>query len=237
MDLTLIIPGYNEEARIVLTLEQSAAYLSRQPWRWEIVVVDDGSLDQMSARVEEFARNWPQVRAMRHAPNRGKGYAIRQGVGAARGRYIGFTDADYKTDIVALGPALRLLEAGADGVIGDRTLSQSRIALPRRHYRQLGSELFRGVLLRAMGLGGFGDTQCGFKFFRAEVMRDLFSRQRVDGYMFDVEILLLAVKAGYRLEKLAVEWRDDPDSRFKPLSGTWRNLRELARIRWLHRDL
>lgn len=237
MDLTIIIPGYNEEGRIVLTLEQSAAYLCRQPWSWEIVVVDDGSADQMSARVEEFARSWPQVRVLRHTPNRGKGYAIRQGVAAARGRYIGFADADYKTDIAALGPAVQLLESGCDGVIGDRTLSQSRIAVPRRRYRQLGTELFKGVLLRAMGLGGFGDTQCGFKFFRAEVMRDLFARQRVNGYMFDVEILLLAVRAGYRIERLAVEWRDDPDSRFKPLSGTWRNLRELARIRWLHRNL
>ncbi len=235
MDLTLIIPGYNEAARIPLTLEHSAAYLAGQPWQWEILVVDDGSADQMSARVEEFARQWPQVRVLRHTPNRGKGYAIRQGVAAARGRYIGFTDADYKTDIAALGPAMARLEEGADGVIGDRTLSQSRIGVPRRRYRQLGTELFRGVLLRVMGLGDFADTQCGFKFFRAEVMRDLFARQRVDGYMFDVEILLLAVRAGYRIEKLAVEWRDDPDSRFKPLSGTWRNLRELARIRWMHK--
>lgn len=235
MDLTLIIPGYNEEARISLTLERSAAYLAAQPWQWEILVVDDGSADQMSARVEEFARQWPQVRSLRHSPNRGKGYAIRQGVMAAQGRYIGFTDADYKTDIAALAPAMALLEAGADGVIGDRTLSQSRIAVPRRRYRQLGTEVFRGVLLRLIGLAGFADTQCGFKFFRAEVMRDLFSRQKVDGYMFDVEILLLAVQAGHRIERLAVDWRDDPDSRFKPLSGTWRNLRELARIRWLHR--
>jgi dolichyl-phosphate beta-glucosyltransferase len=234
MDLSIIIPGYNEEARIGLTLERSAAYLAIRPWQWEILVVDDGSADRMSARVEEFSRHWPQVRALRHAPNRGKGYAIRQGVAAARGRVIGFTDADYKTEIAALDQVMELLEAGCDGVIGDRTLSRSRIALPRRRYRQLGTELFRSVLLRAMGLGGFGDTQCGFKFFRAEAMRDLFARQRVDGYMFDVEILLLAMKAGYRVEKLAVEWRDDPDSRFKPLSGTWRNLRELARIRWLH---
>ncbi|MSR81837.1 MAG: glycosyltransferase family 2 protein [Candidatus Latescibacteria bacterium] len=236
MDLTIIIPGYNEEKRIGLTLEQSVAYLSRQSWRWEIIVVDDGSADQMAGRVEEFARTWPMVRALRHTPNRGKGYAIRQGVAAAQGRYIGFTDADYKTDIAALGPAMELLEGGCDGVIGDRTLSRSRIAVPRRRYRQLGTRLFKGVLLKAMGLGGFGDTQCGFKFFRAEVMRDLFGRQRVDGYMFDVEILLLSVQAGYHIEGLAVEWRDDSDSRFKPLSGTWRNLRELARIRWMHRN-
>ncbi|MBM3278859.1 MAG: glycosyltransferase [Candidatus Handelsmanbacteria bacterium] len=235
MDLTLIIPGYNEEGRIALTLERTAAYLAAQPWQWEIVVVDDGSADRMSARVEEFARAWPQVRGLRHHPNRGKGYAIRQGVAAARGRIIGFTDADYKTEIAALGRAMELLRVGADGVIGDRTLAQSRIAVSRRRYRQVGTEVFRGVLLRLMGLEGFGDTQCGFKFFRAEVMRDLFSRQRVDGYMFDVEILLLAARAEYRIEKLGVEWRDDPDSRFKPLSGTWRNLRELGRIRWMHR--
>lgn len=235
MDLSLIIPGYNEAQRIGLTLEKAAAHLRARPWSWEIVVVDDGSDDGMAARVEEFARVCPAVRCLRHSPNRGKGYAIRRGVEAARGQYIGFMDADYKTDIAGVDAAMRCLEEGRDGVIGDRTLSRSQIAAPRRRYRQWGSEVFRKVLLRLMGLGEFGDTQCGFKFFRAEVARDLFSRQRVDGYMFDVEILLLAVKAGYRIERLPVEWRDDPDSRFKPVRGTLRNLRELARIRWMHR--
>ncbi len=237
MDLSLIIPGYNEARQIGLTLEKSVAYLREQPWSWEIIVVDDGSTDGMAARVGEIARACPQVRCLRHSPNRGKGYAIRRGVEAARGRYIGFMDADYKTDIAALGAAMRLLEEGCDAVIGDRTLSQSRIAVPRRRYRQWGSDLFRRVLLKAMGLRGIGDTQCGFKFFRAEVMRELFGRQRVDGYMFDVEVLLLATKSGYRIQPLAVEWRDDPDSRFKPVRGMIRNLRELARIRWIHRDL
>ena len=103
--------------------------------------------------------------------------------------------------------------------------------MPRRQYRQWGSEQFRLLLRWWLGLGDFPDTQCGFKFFRGPVLRDLFEQARTDGYMFDVELLLLATRRGYRISRVPVCWRDDPDSRFKPLSGTLRNLRELARIR------
>jgi hypothetical protein len=114
-------------------------------------------------------------------------------------------------------------------------LDASRIAVQRRRYRQWGSDAFRRLLHALIGLGGFSDTQCGFKFFRAEIMRDLFARQRIDGYMFDVEILLLAARSGYQIRSIPVEWSADPDSRFNPVIGMARNLGELARIRWMHR--
>ena len=148
---------------------------------------------------------------------------------------VGFIDADDKTDLAALDGAMTRLHQGCDGIIGDRTLSDSDIAVPRRRYRQWGSGLFRWLMRCSVGLGGFPDTQCGFKFFRAEVARDLFQRQQIDGYMFDVEILLLATRSGYELERLPVRWRDDPDSRFNPVWGSLRNASELIRIRRLHR--
>ena len=232
MDISIIVPAYNEEKAIGQTLERTLSYLAGRPWECEVLVVDDGSSDGTVARVEALAREYPGIRCLPNAQNRGKGFSIRRGVEQARGRYIGFMDADYKTEIAALDQVVQGLEQGCDGVIADRTLAASDIRLARRRFRQWGSQAFRRLLHALIGLREFGDTQCGFKFFRADVMRDLFGRQQVDGYMFDVEILLLAARSGYNVRPIAVEWRDDPDSRFKPVTGMIRNLGELARIRW-----
>lgn len=235
MDISVIIPAYNEEKRIAFTLEKSIDFLQQRSWQYELLPVDDGSRDATVERIAEVAREFPQVRCVLNGQNRGKGYSIRHGLEEAQGNFIGFMDADYKTDIAALDHAMELLESGACGVIGDRTLGKSEIARERKRYREMGSIVFRRGLQMLMGLRGYDDTQCGFKFFRAEVMRDLFSRQKVEGYMFDVEILLLAGKLGYALERIPVKWTFDPDSRFNPVTGMIRNLGELARIRWEHR--
>lgn len=235
MDISVIIPAYNEEKRIAFTLEKSIDFLQQRSWQYELLPVDDGSRDATVERIAEVACEFPQVRCVLNGQNRGKGYSIRHGLEEAQGNFIGFMDADYKTDIAALDHAMELLESGACGVIGDRTLGKSEIARERKRYREMGSIVFRRGLQMLMGLRGYDDTQCGFKFFRAEVMRDLFSRQKVEGYMFDVEILLLASKLGYALERIPVKWTFDPDSRFNPVTGMIRNLGELARIRWEHR--
>ena len=235
MDISVIIPAYNEEKRIAFTLEKSIDFLQQRSWQYELLPVDDGSRDATVERIAEVAREFPQVRCVLNGQNRGKGYSIRHGLQEAQGNFIGFMDADYKTDIAALDHAMELLESGACGVIGDRTLGKSEIARERKRYREMGSIVFRRGLQMLMGLRGYDDTQCGFKFFRAEVMRDLFSRQKVEGYMFDVEILLLTGKLGYALERIPVKWTFDPDSRFNPVTGMIRNLGELARIRWEHR--
>ncbi len=236
-DLSLVVPAYNEAARIGLTLERAVSFLASRPWSCEIWVVDDGSSDATAARVEAFAAGPCRVRCLRHEKNRGKGYSVRQGIEAATGRWVGFMDADYKTDIAGLDTVVPLLEEGWDAVIGDRTLNSTQIVVARRRFRQVGSIAFRHLVHRLVGLGQFGDTQCGFKFFRREVARDLFARQRIDGFMFDVEVLLLATRLAYRVRPVPVVWSDDPDSRFNPVSGGLRNLVELACIRWQHRRL
>ncbi len=235
MDISIIIPAYNEERRIGLTLEKSVGFLAARPWTYELLVVDDGSGDGTVPQIKAFARRNPAIKCLQNGHNRGKGYSIRHGVRQAQGRFIGFMDADYKTDISTLDGVMEFLQEGYDGVVGDRTLAASNIARPRRRYRQWGTDLFRGLLHCLIGLREFGDTQCGFKFFQADVIRDLFCRQRVDGYMFDVEILLLATISGYRIRTVPVEWQDDSDSRFNPITGMIKNLGELARIRWMHR--
>ena len=235
MDLSIVIPAYNEEKRILIALEQTLALLQQRPWSCELLVVDDGSIDRTVACVAEYARAHSQVRCVQNDRNRGKGYSVQHGVAEAEGRYIGFMDGDYKTDIAALDQVMPLLAAGWDGVIGDRTLSATEFVVARRRYRQWGTEAFGWLLRALMGLGEFGDTQCGFKFFQAAVVRDLCARQQVAGFMFDVELLLLARQSGYRIAKIPVKWRFDPDSRFNPVTGTLANLVDLARIRWVHR--
>ncbi len=235
MDLTILIPAFNERRRVVGTVDRLRAFLAARPWEHEIIVIDDGSGDGTAEVVEEAMAHRPELRCLRAAGNRGKGAAVRLGLGAARGGVVGFIDADDKTDVAALDEVFRVLSAGADIAIGDRTLPGSDIQVPRRVYRQWGSVQFRRLMRWWLGLGDFPDTQCGFKFFRGPVMRGLFETAKVDGYMFDVEILLLATRAGHSVARIPVRWRDDPDSRFRPLSGSLRNLRELRRIRRMHR--
>ena len=235
MDLSVLIPAFNERRRIVGTIDRLRAFLASRPWEHEIIVIDDGSDDGTSEAVEEAAAARPELRCLRSDRNRGKGAAVRLGLEAARGRVVGFIDADDKTDAAALDEVLRVLSTGTDIAIGDRTLPGSDIQTPRRPHREWGSAQFRRLTRWWLGLGELPDTQCGFKFFRAPVMRGLFESARVDGYMFDVEILLLATQAGYSIARIPVCWRDDPDSRFRPVSGSLRNLRELRRIRRLHR--
>ncbi len=233
MDLSIVVPAYNESRKISETLDAITSFLDDRPWGCEIVVVDDGSDDSTAAIAGEASRGDQRIHCLRNERNRGKGYSIRKGVLHSRGAAVGFIDADNKTEISALDQAMEQLgNPGVDGVLGDRTLPGTDIAQAPRAYRKWGSELFRYMLRTCVGLPGFPDTQCGFKFFKKPVARDLFQQQSVDGYMFDVEILLLAVRSGYNLVRIPIVWRDDPDSRFKPITGMLKNFGELLRIRW-----
>ena len=235
MDLSIIIPAFNEEKQILVTVEKTVQFLRQRPWRYELIVVDDGSSDHTAEKVQKAYPNSASVRCIENPQNRGKGYSVRHGVGEAQGGIVGYMDADYKTEISCLDKVVELLEAGYDGVIGDRRAEATTIGVPRRGYRQIGSRLFRVLLHRLIGLKHLDDTQCGFKFFKREIVEALFSRQRVDGYMFDVEILLLAERKGFSIKTIPVRWEDDADSRFDPVWGMARNLGELVRIYWGHR--
>ncbi len=235
MDLSIIIPAFNEENSILITVEKSIQFLEQRPWSYELIVVDDGSSDHTAEKVQQAYPNCASVCCIKNPQNRGKGYSVRQGVRMAHGGIVGYMDADYKTEISCLDRVVELLDAGCHGVIGDRSAEASTITVARRGYRQIGSRLFRVLLHRLIGLNHLADTQCGFKFFKREIVESLFSRQRVNGYMFDVEILLLAERSGYSIKAIPVLWRDDPDSRFDPVWGMVRNIGELLRIYWGHR--
>jgi dolichyl-phosphate beta-glucosyltransferase len=229
--LSLIVPAYNEARSILRALKATQEYLDRQPWGYEIIVSADGT-DGTRERVHELAAHDGRVHVIGTPERRGKGRGIREGVALARGRVIAFTDADYKTPIEELAKLLPWLGQGYDIVIGSRHVDGASVEVSQPLYRQLGSRGFGLAMHLLLGLWSIHDTQCGFKLFQGDVARDLFGRQRIDGYMFDVEILYLAEHAGQRIKEVGVRWRDDGDSRLRLVAGNWRNFLDLLRIRF-----
>jgi dolichyl-phosphate beta-glucosyltransferase len=228
--LTLILPAYNEVNRIAQTITEAKAYLDGRRLTYEIIVSADGD-DGTRELVAQMARDDPTLKVIGNVERRGKGYGIRQSVGLARGEIIGFIDADNKTPITEFDKFEPWLRDGYGVVIGSRALRESHIERPQPLYRRLGAKGFGLLVHSIVGLPEIVDTQCGFKFFQRRIALDLFSRQGIDGYMFDVEILHLAQQSGYRIAQVPVRWRDDRDSRLALLSGNIRNLIDILRIR------
>jgi dolichyl-phosphate beta-glucosyltransferase len=229
--LSLIVPAYNEAKSICHTLDAIRSYLDEQPYSYEIIVSADGD-DGTRELVAGLASHDSRISVIGSAERGGKGRGIRNGVALARGQMIGFVDADYKTPIEELGKLLPWFDRGYDLVIASRGVAESQIEVPQPLYRQLGSRAFGIAMHLIIGLWSLRDTQCGFKFFRGTVARDLFSRQQIDGYMFDVEILHLAERTGYHIKEVGVRWHDDGDSRLDLIAGNWHNMLDILRIRF-----
>lgn len=236
--ISLVVPAYNEAARIASTVGEAASYLAARQQPFEIIVTADGT-DGTREAAHDLSAAYPKgtIRVIGSPVRRGKGCGIREAVAIASGDIIGFTDADNKTPISEYDKFAPLLQHGADLVIGSRAMRDSRIERPQPWYRRIGSRGFAVFMHAAVGLRGIVDTQCGFKFFRGDVARDLFRHQKIDGYMFDVEILYIARQRGYRVEQVPVRWRDDGDSRLNLVSGNIKNVRDVLSIRWRHRQL
>jgi dolichyl-phosphate beta-glucosyltransferase len=227
--LSIVIPAYNEVGRIRETIADVCRYMATQAFDYEVIVAVDGN-DGTADVVRALAAENPRIRLIEERSRRGKGYAIRRGVSAARGDVIGFIDADNKTPIDDFDKVEPLLQQGYHVVIGSRAMTGSRIERRQPWYRRVGSRGFSVFMHAAVGLRDIGDTQCGFKFFTRSAALDLFSRQRVDGYMFDVEILSLAERTGLRIAQVPVRWRDDGDSRLELFRGNARNLIDVLSI-------
>jgi dolichyl-phosphate beta-glucosyltransferase len=228
--LSLIVPAFNEAGRIRSTLDEFQAHLNRQPFSYEILVSADGT-DGTREIVAERARKDGRLHVLGSPERGGKGKGIRLAVEKARGQVIGFADADNKTPIDDLDRLLPWLK-DHEIVIGSRGQKDSQVMKKQKWYRQYGSKGFWLVMQLVVGLPGIRDTQCGFKFFRGDVARDLFARQRIDGYMFDVEVLYLAHQSRYRIKEVGVRWRDDGDSRLGLIKGNLRNALDILRIRF-----
>jgi dolichyl-phosphate beta-glucosyltransferase len=228
--LSIVVPAFNEAARINETLDSIQQHLDGLAFTYEVIVIADGN-DRTREIVGERAARDSRVTVGGSEARRGKGKGIREGVARARGSIVGFVDADNKTPIAEIDKILPWFDRGFDVVIGSRGMGESRIQVAQPLYRRLGSRGFATVMHALVGLDGVRDTQCGFKFFRRSVAKHLFAEQQIDGYMFDVEILALADRAGYRIKEVGVVWQNDGDSRLNLIAGNWQNIQDLLRIR------
>jgi len=229
-ELSVVIPAYDEQARIVVTLVRTLEYLALRHPSSEVIVVDDGSRDETASVVEELARTESRLRLIRLGANRGKGAAVRTGVLASHGARVLFMDADLATPLEELDKLLVYARQGCDVVIGSRGLSESDIRERQPIARELMGRTFN-VIVRSLLLGGYRDTQCGFKLFTRAAAQDLFGSQTLDGFAFDVEVLLLAKERGYRMREVAVVWYHAPNSKVSPVTDASRMFVDLLRMR------
>lgn len=233
-ELTVIIPAYNEEQRLGPRLGQVLEYLRVNYPAFELIVVDDGSHDGTAALVQAVLGAEPRARLITYQPNRGKGYAIRQGMLASHGAQVIFMDADLSTPLDEIPRALAHLQQ-APIVIGSRDRPDAGRRVHRPFHRRLASGVFKGVRYLMVGLWHLSDTQCGFKAYRGEVARQLYTLAQIDRFMFDVEILYLADRAHVPVIELPVRWTNAPGSTVRFWEGLVHMARDLWRIRMLHR--
>jgi len=236
--LSVVIPAYNEETNIRLgALDKVVRYLEHQSYPWEVIAVDDGSTDQTAALIDDFRKSYTGFSMIRN-PHQGKAATVMTGVAKSRGSIVLFTDLDQATPIREIAKLLPWFDRGYDVVIGSRSARREGAPLWRRIMAQ-GFMALRSVIL---GLPGISDTQCGFKAFRRDAAHDIFSglqlfrrKQTVTGSMvkagFDIEVLYLAIKRGYRVREVPVEWHYVDTRRVNPFHDSWQAIVDLVRIR------
>jgi dolichyl-phosphate beta-glucosyltransferase len=225
-----VIPAFNEAGRLPPYLAEVVAYFDGRGEPYEVLVVDDGSADGTAEAVTAVARAHPSVRLLRQERNQGKGAAVRRGMLAARGERRLFSDADGATPIVELKRLEAALAAGADIAIGSRARLDPAVSVVARWHRVLAGRIFSWLMGR-VALRDVIDSQCGFKAFTAAAATELFGRLHTRGFGFDVELLLLAQAAGYRIAEVAVNWTDQPGSKVGLATDGPRMLWDVARAR------
>ncbi len=234
MDLSIVIPAYNESPKIAVDVQRAAEFLESNGLQGEIIVVDDCSSDNTS-RVAESVKvpTCVTLKVIRYEPHRGKGYAVRTGIKASTGRYVMFADSGYCVPFANALPALEMLKDGTcDIANASRRLATSTILRAQPLRRRICSRAIRGLLKIVLGLPpGITDTQCGFKVYKGDVARELYGQCVSEGFMFDVEIILRAHKKGYRIKEFPIEWSCDLDSRLSIMRAPLPTLAELRAIK------
>jgi dolichyl-phosphate beta-glucosyltransferase len=228
---SVVIPAYNEGARLGATLEKVLAYVHAQGWDAEVIVVNDGSRDNTADIVRGFAAKDAALRLVENPGNRGKGYSVRHGMLNARGRIVLFSDADLSSPIEEAPKLFQALDAGADIAIGSRWLRAETQTQRQPLHRQVFGRIFNLILRLTLGLK-FKDTQCGFKAFRQAAVQAIFPLQKIERWGFDPEILFLARKFNFKVQEVPVAWGHSGGTRINPLVDGSRMIMEMLRIRW-----
>lgn len=228
---SIVIPAYNESARIAATLERIGSFLAERHWDAEIIMVNDGSRDNTVEIARTIADRVPNLRVVENPGNRGKGYSVRHGMLEARGEVLLFTDADLSSPIEESAKLFDAIAQGAEVAIGSRWL-QSELQVQRQpFYRQVLGRVYNLMLKLMLGLN-FRDTQCGFKAFTRRAAQIIFPLQTIERWGFDPEILYVARNSGLRIAEVPVAWSHSAGTRINPLRDGIRMFGELLKIRW-----
>ncbi len=239
MSVSIIIPAYNEEARLSPTLLATAEYFTTRQEPFEILVVDDGSRDKTADTVATFAKAHPDlnVQCLSYGGNRGKGYAVRYGMLHATGDLRLFCDADLATPVEEYEVVLAAMMAEkAEIGIGSRPLRASHLLVHQPWYREMLGRLFNKIV-QVLAVSGIADTQCGFKIFTATAAQEVFSRCRLDQFAFDSEALYIACKLGYTIAEVPIRWSHKAGSKVSMVRDGARMIYDLSTIHWMHRSL
>jgi dolichyl-phosphate beta-glucosyltransferase len=226
--ISIIIPAYNEQSRLPQSLEQVANFVAAQSYPIEVIVVDNNSTDSTSQIANEFAEEFPFARAL-FEPHQGKGAAVRTGMLAGRGSYLIICDADFSMPIDEVSKFLPANGDSYDVAIASREVRGAR-RVGEPEYRHIMGRVFN-LIVRVLAIHGIQDTQCGFKSFRREVAHDVFRLQTIEGWGFDVEVLFIALRHGYRLIEIPITWYYKPQSRISPFRDSINMVMEVMRVR------
>lgn len=229
--LSVVVPAYNEQDRIGKSLERITGYLDSLNDEYELLVVNDGSTDQTAEIVREFGRSRARVQVLDYSPNRGKGYAVRHGILNSQGDFVLFSDADLAAPIEELEKLWPPVLANADIAIGSRPLKESNLVVHQPWYRELAGRAFNKAV-QLLAVKGIQDTQCGFKLFRAQAAKAVFSRCRLNGFSFDFEALHLAQRMGLTIAEVPIRWAHQPGSKVRLLRDGMRMLGDLVWMRF-----
>lgn len=234
MDLSIVIPAYEESKKIARDIQMAADFLAGHQITGEIIVVDDCSKDATADTAKQVVVPADvTLNVIRYEPHRGKGYAVRSGIEQSTGRYVMFADSGCCVPYEDTLRGLDLLKANAcDIAHGSRKMRGCHIEKAQSLYRRICSKIFHWFVIRDMNIPPeLTDTQCGFKIYKGDVARHLYKECITDGFAFDIEIIVRARKEGYRIKEFPIDWACDRDSRLSPTRSSWRVLSELLRIK------
>ncbi len=228
------MPVYNEEKIVQESMRRVSAFMALKNYRWELIISSDGSTDKTDSLVHSFIEAHPQnpIHLLTAEKNKGKGAAARRGVGTAIGRHILITDADLSAPIKEVDKLIHALEEGYDIAIGSRR-SEPGCDVQQSFKRRLAGRVYN-IFVQTLALRGFLDTQCGFKCFKCEAAKTIFRKQKLDGFSFDVEILYLAKKEGFKIKEVPVMWRQGQDSHVRLVRDAVHMVKDLFVLRKIH---
>lgn len=230
VDLEVVIPAYNEEVRIVRTLERIHEYYSEQAYTWRCTVVSDGSKDRTGEIVTEFGKTHPNFFLLSYEVNRGKGYAVRVGMLKANAKRVLFCDADLATPQEETEKLWRALDEGFEVAIGSRPLKDSNLEKRQPFYREFLGRAFNTVQ-QMLAVKGIEDTQCGFKMFTRDAAQEVFSRCALDRFSFDIEALVIAKDLGFKIAEVPIRWSHQEGSKVNIFRDGPNMLWDLVKLR------